>query len=241
MGNEVAVKSMMELSTVRPDHVTNQARGNESVTTDDMSVPRISMIQDLSPQHKKGKPEYIDGAAVGMAFNTATNELYGSYLYAIPVYFKKEWVLWKDRKKGGGFGGSFKSKREAESALHHMEDGSDYDVVDTGQHYCLVVNANDPLPAPKQAVVSMSKSQMKVSRQWNTIIATTGEDRFARVYKLEVVDDQNKNGDDFQNWRVSSVGYTPKDMYEAAEHFYDSIASGEVVIKGDMDTGEDFI
>ena len=63
------------LSEDRPDFMGNSQRGSEDVTIDDLTIPRVDIIQDLSPQHKKNKPEYIEGAEVGMLFNTVTGKL----------------------------------------------------------------------------------------------------------------------------------------------------------------------
>ena len=68
---EVAVKE--ETSLVlddRPDWMKDGNRGSEEVSSNDITLPRLQIIQDLSPQHKKNKPEYIDGAEVGDFFNS---------------------------------------------------------------------------------------------------------------------------------------------------------------------------
>ena len=200
-------------------------RGSEDVGIDDLTIPRISIIQDLSPQHKESKSEYIEGAKVGMAFNTATLKLLGSGFLIIPVLFRKEFVLWKDRKAGGGFGGAFDTPEQAKAEMVNLEDANKYDIVDTGQHFCLIVN--EATGASEEAVVSMSKSQMKVSRQLNTMARIAGGDRFSRVYKLEVVADQNKNGDDYYNWKVTQLGYAPEDLYRKAEKMYEDVKAGQ--------------
>ena len=45
---------------------------------DDITIPRVDVLQALSPQRKKTNAEYIEGAEEGMLFNTVTKQLYGS-------------------------------------------------------------------------------------------------------------------------------------------------------------------
>ena len=61
-------------------------RGSENVTSQDVMLPRIDIIQDMSPQHKKTKPEYIEGAEVGMLFNTLTMDLHPHGLRGVRVW-----------------------------------------------------------------------------------------------------------------------------------------------------------
>jgi len=226
-----------ELSTdVRPDWMDEDSgRGNEGVTSNDMTIPRVSIIQDLSPHHKKNKPEYIEGAEAGMAFNTVTNELYGSDLMVVPVLFRKEWVIWKDIDSGGGFKGAYPTQVEAVSAMEDLEDAAQCEVVDTAQHFVLVV---DPASTAehviyKEAVVSMSKSQMKPSRQWNSMIQASGGDRFSRLYRLDVVEDQNAAGQEYYNWKPKQLGYVNQTLYSAAEKLYNAVKSGAADVKRD--------
>lgn len=200
-----------------------QARGSEDVSIEDLTIPRISIIQDLSPHHKKTKAEYIEGAEVGMAFNSATQELLGKVFHIVPVLFRKEYVIWKDRKSGGGFNGAYRTMIEAKTALSELENPSLYDIVDTAQHFCLVLDSDGN---SQEAVVSMSKSQMKISRQLNTMAQIAGGDRFSRVYQLSVVEDKSDKGE-FFNWKIVQRGYAPEKLYRLAEKMYESVKAGE--------------
>ena len=78
------------------------ARGAENVTTDDMIIPRIELVQALSPARKKSDAAYIEGAEEGMLYNNVTRELYGEAVTVVPIYYTKQFLVWKDRKSGGG-------------------------------------------------------------------------------------------------------------------------------------------
>lgn len=210
-------------------------RGNEGVKVEDLTIPRLSIIQDLSPQHKEGKPEFIEGAKPKMIFNTVTGELYGQGIYIVPVLFRKEWVIWKDQNKGGGFRGAFSTEEEAVRALQDLDDKADCEVVDSAQHFVLVVDAASTMEDPKlnEAVISMSKSQMKISRQMNSMIHAQGGDRWERMYKLTVVDDQNAAGQEYYNWKPHQMGFVSESIFKAAEKMYEAVRSGTKDVKRD--------
>lgn len=61
----------------------------------------INVLQDLSPQCKSSKPEYISGAKGGMFLNTLTNELLTGPLQVVVLNVEKKHVEWKPNR--GGF------------------------------------------------------------------------------------------------------------------------------------------
>lgn len=219
---------------------SSTTRGNEGVTHEDLTIPRISIIQDLSPQHKKTKPEYIEGAEAGMAFNTVTSELYGDAILFVPVLFRKEYVIWKDLDAGGGFRGAFPSVNDAEEALAALDDADDCEIVPTNQHFVLVLDPKSTAEKPimTEAVISMSKSQNKVSKQLNSMIHTAGHDRFAHLCKLKVVVDQNAAGQEYYNWRPERIGFVSEAMYAEGEKLYEAVSKGEKDVKRDLDPAD---
>ena len=56
-------KAVAEKKDQAPAHIRQgEGRGNENVGTEDIQIPRISVLQALSPQIKKSDPSYIEGA-----------------------------------------------------------------------------------------------------------------------------------------------------------------------------------
>src|SRR5574343_180266 len=78
-------------------------RGSEDVGVKDIILPRIDVLQALSPQIKRNDPKRIEGAEQGMIFNTVSGELYDSEVNIVPIKFTREFIVWKDRDSGGGF------------------------------------------------------------------------------------------------------------------------------------------
>lgn len=222
--------AMAAFNEERPDWLpTESERGQENVGVEDLIIPRLDIIQALSPQRKRNDPAYIEGAEDGMMFNSVTGQLYGDAVFFVPCYYRKEYILWKDRDHGGGFGGAFPTMEQAEAAKAEMEDGDEYEVVDTGQHFGLLVDPSSTADEPvvENITISMAKSKAKVSRKLNTLVKMAGGDRFSRVYKISTFDDENKNGDQYFNFDVKNVGYVSKALYELGEKLYDAVASGQ--------------
>lgn len=215
------VPTVSGISEQIPEWLQKGNRGSEDVSTRDMILPRIDVLQALSPQIKKNDPGYVPGAEQGMIFNTVTGELYGSEVTFVPVMFRKEYVVWRLRKAGGGFCGAFKTTDEAENFRCGLQNPDDHEVVESHQHFAIVL-ANDKT---EEAVFSMTKSKLKVSRALNTLVQIAGVDRFAKAYKLEAVETSSDKGD-FWSFKAHPVGFVDKAMYDRAAELYEMIKAG---------------
>ena len=66
-------------------------------------MPFIRILQDLSPQLKKQKDEYVEGAESGDLFFAKTKDLLPKPVEIIPCYTQSVYTEWVPRSKGGGF------------------------------------------------------------------------------------------------------------------------------------------
>lgn len=214
------------------------ARGSENVDTTDLVIPRLELAQALSPCLKKGDAGYIEGAEQGDIFNTVTRELYKAEngVLVIPILYKKEYLIWKDRKQGGGFRGSYPTLQEANERIAGEQDAEHLVANETGQQLVLVVREDGTTDDTMLAMVSMSRTKLKVSKNWNSLIRLNGGDRFSRVYRLIAVDEQNSAGEDYKNFGVMAAGFPEEEAYKVAEAVYEGIAGGEIQYK--MDTSD---
>lgn len=233
--NQVAVKEEFEIVTNEiPDFMKQGNRGAENVGTDDMIIPRIELIQALSPVRKKSDPAYIEGAEEGMLYNNVTRTLYGTEVTVVPVYYTKQFLVWKDRKAGGGgsngFRGAFASKELADRAIAELAEEA-LEVSDTAQHFVLVRNGDDW----QEAVISMAKSKVKVSKRWNSLMRLSNTDSFSRAYKLSATTETNARNESYFNFNVAALGFVNKDLYERAEKLYETIRTGAVKVSNDYD------
>lgn len=218
------------LSAQVPDFLKGQqgeGRGNEGVGSDDMTVPRLELVQSLSEVRKKASPQYIEGIQEGDLYNNVTREVYGESVLFVPVAFVKEYLLWRDQKAGGGFGGSFATEEEAEGVRSTQEKPEEWEVVDTPQHFGLIIS--EATGQVIEAVISMAKSKARVSRKFNSLVRLNGGDRFSRIYRIRGVSDQNKAGQDFFNIAIDGVAFVNEALYRRAESFYELLMSGKVV------------
>lgn len=220
----------------KPSYIQgDSARGSEEVTTKDLVLPRLEIVQSQSPIKEEGAPE-------GSLFNSATMEQLGDVVYFVPVYFRTEHLIWKDQDEGGGFFGAYPTAAEADrrrdEVIEEGENPEFLEVVDTPVHYGLMVSPSGE-HAPQQIVISMPKSKAKVSRKWNAMIQICGGDRFSRVYKISTFKDKNKKNQSFFNFTVQPAGFPPEDIYREAEKTYNIFktegvrAAHETVIDGE--------
>lgn len=225
---EVATRqeqAVTAFSTETPDYIKQgQNRGSEEVGARDMVLPRLEIVQAMS----KFKDENED-AREGDMYNSVTQENLGDLVYFVPVFFRAEYLVWKDYDEGGGFGGAFNTEADAKAKLKEMIEGGEdpalWEVVDTPVHYGLRITPDGVM---EQIVLSMAKTKAKVSRKWNALIQINGGDRFSRVYKLTTFKDENKKGQKFHNFVVQPAGFAPKQVYEQAEQLYTVFKNQEI-------------
>lgn len=206
-------------------------RGSEHVENSDITIPRIEIVQSLSKVRKKNEAAYIPGIEEGMLYNNVTREVYGDELEVIPVYYTKEWLLWRDADAGGGFGGGYPTREEAEAGKAGLEKPEEYENVETSQQFVLVVKPD----GLEEAVLSMAKSKSRVSRDWNALIRMGGGPRFSRRYLVAGVASQNNNGQDYFNLRVSANGFVDENQFDYAENVYNLITKGAVGVDRGVD------
>lgn len=239
---EVAVATGTDLQE-RPSWMGEGTRGSEEVGIQDLTIPRLQIIQDLSPQRKKNQAEYIEGAEEGMLFDSVTNALYKGSVLFVPVYFRMEWVVWRHRDAGGGFLGAFPSSEEAAAFVAEQPQAGQttdkgeliIEAVDTAQHFGLLLDPDSPADNPRatEIVISMSRSQLKPSRQFNSQIRIAGGDRFERYYRLSAVEVDGPKGT-YYNWKVEQLGFVSEAVFAQAEALYESVVSGQ----RDVDRGQ---
>jgi len=224
--------------------------GNENVGQQDITIPRLKVAQALSPEIKKQKAEYIEGAEEGSVFNSATRELYQTPLVVVPVAYVRRHLEWVPREKGGGLVNADHTESILEECTR-TEKGdwvlpNGNEIVVTPEHFVIVVKADGSY---EQAVLSMSGSKAKISRNWNTAIRNvkirnpaTGlmvnPARFYMSYKLDTVMETNDQGD-FFNWKISTNLPTIEipdigvEVYREARAFHELIKSG--IVKAEVE------
>ena len=219
------------------------AQGAQNISQEDLALPFLKILGQLSPEVNKRDGKYVEGAEPGKIINTVTNELYDS-LQVIPCHYKRQYIEWQDR---GTSSGAPVAIHEANSdIISQTTRGKDYKdrlpngnyLDNTANHFVLILG-----DSPQTALISMKSTQLKVSRKWNSMmmgIKMQGKNglftppTYSHIYNLSTVQMSNDKGTWF-GWDVSKVGAVKdKNMYDMAKSFADSVGKGEIQAKPEV-------
>lgn len=68
---------------------------------DQLTIPRLALLQDLSPETKVREETYIEGAIPGMILNKLKKAICDEVIF-VPSKFVVRYIAWRPRKDGGG-------------------------------------------------------------------------------------------------------------------------------------------
>jgi hypothetical protein len=219
------------------------AKGLGSIGQDDLALPFLKILGQLSPEVNKRDGKYVEGAEPGMIFNSVSGELYDGVkgIDVIPAFYKLEYIEWKDRGEGPGApvaiydsSSDIMSKTKADANYKDRLPNGNY-IEKTASHF-VIINGD----SPSTALISMKSTQLKISRKWNSMmsgIKLKGKNglytpaSFSHIYKLKTTQMSNDKGTWF-GWEVSKVGpITDASLYQQAKSFSESISKGAVKAK----------
>jgi len=217
--------------------------GSQNITQDDLALPFLKVLGQLSPEINKQNAKFINGAEPGMIVNSVTKELYDGKkgIEVIPVHYERHYVEWQDRGQSGNAPVAIhKADRDIvgtttrdKSWKDRLPNGNYLE--NTANHFVILMGKT-----PSTALISMKATQLKISRKWNSMmmgIKMQGKNglftppTYSHIYKLKTVQQSNDKGTWF-GWDVSKVGpITDKGIYEIAEGFSTNVAKGAVITK----------
>ena len=247
MANEIKAKEETSIALFGND----VQKGFENMTQEDMALPFIRILGQLSPQVTEGDAKYVDGAKPGNIYNTVTSELFDGKkgIKIISCYYKKDYPEWSDRGDGPG----------APVAVHlpnspviqtGKRDGSKIRLPngnyleETASYYVLVETKTC---AMTPALITMKSTQLNVSKKWNSMMKTIqiadGKGGFAIppmhgvVYNLQSVLQKNDKGS-WYGWSVTQdriLDHSDKSLYLMAKDFNGNVSKGNVQTKADVE------
>ena len=97
--NQVATKKEGALATNIFE--ADADKGAQNISQEDLALPFLKVLGQLSPEVNKRDGKYVEGAEPGKIINTVTNELYDA-VNVIPVFYKRQYVEWQDRGTSTG-------------------------------------------------------------------------------------------------------------------------------------------
>jgi hypothetical protein len=236
--NQVATKKEGALATNLFEADAN--KGAQNISQEDLALPFLKVLGQLSPEVNKRDGKYVEGAEPGKIINTVSNELYDS-INVLPVFYKRQYVEWQDR---GTSTGAPVAIHEADSDIvsQTTRDKSFKDRLPSGNYLENTANHFVVLlgDSPTTALISMKATQLKVSRKWNSMmlgIKMQGKNglftppTYSHIYNLKTVQMSNDKGTWF-GWDVSKVGpVSDKGVYDIAKTFAERVGKGEIQAK----------
>ena len=228
----------IDLSMVAQD----QGQGLASVDMESMAIPFLKILSSMSPQTKKQKSEYVDGAEEGMIFNTVTEELHDGTegISVIPCYFEPVALEWTDRGTGSSAPVVHpvdtplwnKTKKDAEGKAR-LPEGTYLER--THNHYCLLTNSEG---LTSQVLISMKVSGLSKSRKWNSLVMSAkvknGEQiinppSWYYTYTLTTKPQSNDKGD-WYSWDIKRGDVVSANQYEEGKRFHGAVKKGSVEV-----------
>ena len=239
--NQVTEKKNGALATF--DMEADAQQGAQNISQEDLALPFLKILGQLSPEVNKTHGKYVEGAEPGKIINTVTNELYDK-ISVVPCHYKRQYIEWQDR---GASSGAPVAIHDADSDIvsQTTRDKSYKDrlpngnyLENTANHFVLVVGKN-----PETALISMKSTQLKVSRKWNSMmmgIKLQGKNglftppTYSHIYNLSTVQMSNDKGTWF-GWDVAKAGpVEDKSIYDMSKSFAESVNKGDVQAKPEV-------
>ena len=243
--SEVQTKKKNELSVNMFE--TDAGQGIANIKQDDLALPFLKVLGQLSPECNKRDAKHVQGAEPGMIINTVTNEIFDGEkgIDVIPVHYKRQYIEWQDR--GESQVAPVKIYEAGDDVPETKRDKFNKDrlpsgnyLENTASHFVVILGEN-----PSTALISMKATQLKVSRKWNSMmmsIKMQGKSglftppTYSHIYKLKTVQQSNDKGTWF-GWDVSKVGPVSDDgVYKIARDFSNSVGENSVKVKHEADT-----
>jgi len=220
--------------------------GYENVKPGDLIVPRYTILQGLSPQVTKGKPEYDAEARVGQIYNIGLQEVVGEELHFLPVHYTKTYLEWAPRSSGKGLvavheDSSILDRAPRDDKGRPTLKNGNY-IAETAQFFGFDLNGK----TPRKIFIPMASTQLKKARRLLTLAMSeeitldNGTTRvppiYYRTYKLTTVPESNQEGS-WVGWKIERDTALPdmdnwQELVETAKRFRSALTAGKV--KGDM-------
>jgi hypothetical protein len=231
MSEKEAVVKLGPSALARPEFVKpGDVRGAETITRDDLQMPRLALAQALSPELDPSSPRYIEGLKVGDAFNNLTGLVYGKAPIEVVVVRvdRPRYVEFNPREAGGGIRDFNVPANDPRTAFG--PNGEKPVATKFMEAVALLVPSLEPI------ALSFKGSGLKTARQLNGLIKMRALPSFATVYSLTPTVMKNPLGA-FSVFVVKQVRNVTADEYAYASDVFESIR--DRVIAVDREPGQD--
>ena len=164
--NEVAVISIFE----------EDAGVGTELNQEDLALPFLKIVSALDPllddEDFEGKKGDIYNTVSGALFNGKKG------VTVVPCAYQRRYIQWAPRGQGTGAPQAIyapndampKTKRDENDNREYVIDGSGEYIEETHQHFVIIINEDG---STETALIAMKSTQLKKSRKWNSMIAST--------------------------------------------------------------------
>jgi hypothetical protein len=224
--------------------------GTENAKAKDVLIPRLVILQALSPQLNKKKAEYIEGAEIGDFCNVATGDIYKESVTVVPCHFATDYIEWT--KNRGGLAQNYgdnvdilKQTVKNDKNENILPNGNS--IQETAQWYCLIQDGT----SWSRIFFPLKATNLKHSRKWLTLCKSEvvqlpnnelwRPPLFWRSWKLDIVSDGNEQGDWYTFRPIKGeiiMEIDPsKQLIRMCKSFYEDIRTN--VVRPDIETTQD--
>lgn len=244
--NEVVAGTQAGLpaSFIDEDMLTG-GNGFENVSAKDLLIPRLTILQKMSPQIDKSDPKYISGAEYGDFCDTGTGEIFKD-LVVVPVFFAMVYLEWGPRSSGKGLihnhgtNASILSQTKPDEKRRMVLPNGNY-IAETATWYVLNLSANR-----RRSFIPLTSTGLKHSRRWMTLLTNERIKRpdgsevipplWFRSWNVTTVEEKNNDGS-WKNWKFDPsdpiLALDPsKTILREAKEFYEQARDG--LVQGDV-------
>jgi hypothetical protein len=232
-----------------------EADAGRGVSTDpnEVGIPFLYILQDLSPQVKKRDPAYVEGAEVGDIYNNVTKDIIKAEhgFEFISCHFEPAQVEWKQNR--GGFVakhandtpllGEVRMTQVEDKMLPLLPNGNI--LTETKYYYGFyrpAVAEGEANTNPWEAcVIGMSSTMIANSRELQALFkkaqlpSGSVAPSFAKVYRFGT-QIKEKNNNSWFIWSITPVRWVDSTEYAAARAFAEQAQRG-VKVANDEDAG----
>lgn len=228
----------------------NQKTGFENVDSKDFLVPRLKIIQGLSPEITEDKEYNGKSYKLGQLVNSMTGEIVagpGEQVEFIIIGYSKWWVLWG--KPGEGIieaSGDPDSPLAARCRARELNDKKKPVVTEYHQFLVLLPSRDNPSWATTPYILGFAKTNYKHGRKLLTmarnrcLVGGKMLPLFASTYNLKTETEENKNGDKYKVY-ATTIGewVQDADVYAQLKSIFDVSQKKEIRGHYDDDNRDD--
>lgn len=245
--NEVVAAGPSEVPAIFvDDEMMSGPNGFENVTAKDILIPRLTILQKMSPQIDKSDPAYITGAEYGDFADTGTGEVFKESITVVPCFYALVYLEWAPRGSGRGLvanhgtdASCLKNATPDEKRRLVLPNGN-Y-IAETATYYVLNLTANG-----RRSFIPMTSTQLKHARRWTTLLTSERLKRpdgsefqppmWYRSWNVTTVEEKNNDGA-WKSWKFTPadpiLALDPsKSILHAAKEFYEQARDG--IARGDI-------